>query len=62
MGARWVGVPTNQATAAIIDLAHESGLKVVTLPINDRDLLAEKAAAGLDVLQTDDPRLADGLR
>ncbi|MDP6763496.1 MAG: ChbG/HpnK family deacetylase [Planctomycetota bacterium] len=62
MGARWVGIPTAQATRTILDLAHEAGLKVVTLPLNDRDLLAEKAAAGLDVLQTDDPRLAEGLR
>ncbi|MDP6409701.1 MAG: ChbG/HpnK family deacetylase [Planctomycetota bacterium] len=62
MGASWVGVPTGQAVPAIIDLAHEAGLQVVTLPLNDRGLLVEKAAAGLDVLQTDDPRLADALR
>lgn len=57
VGADSVGTLTELATPLAIRIAHLYGLKMVTLPINDPAKLRKMRSAGLDGLQSDDPRL-----
>ena len=61
-GAEWVGALVPHATESMIKNAHKAGLKVITMPINDPEQIRQKIQYGLDVVQTDDPRLVQTLR
>ncbi|MFA6450112.1 MAG: glycerophosphodiester phosphodiesterase family protein [bacterium] len=56
-GANWVGTILDQATPAAIKKADEAGLKMITLEINDKETMIRKINDGLQVIQTDDPKL-----
>jgi glycerophosphoryl diester phosphodiesterase len=60
LGASWVGTTVALATKKMIASAHQQGLKVITLQINDPRTIAEKISLGIDAVQTDDPRLMKG--
>ncbi len=62
MGATWIGTLKRYATPALLEKAHKQGLKVITMPINDLDEMRAFHAAGLDGLQTDDPRITEALQ
>ncbi|MEW6201513.1 MAG: glycerophosphodiester phosphodiesterase family protein [bacterium] len=62
VGAEWVGALVQYATESMIKNAHKAGLKVITMPINDPEQIQQKIQDGLDVVQTDDPRLVQALR
>ena len=57
LGADWVGTLTSLATRTMLNRAHRLGLKVITMPINDPEVMKKKLQAGLDALQTDDPKI-----
>lgn len=57
LGADWVGMLVDQATPSRIKQARKLGLRVITMPINDPEKVKMKMKAGLDVIQTDDPRI-----
>lgn len=57
LGADWVGTVIEQATPVMIAKAEAAGLKVVTFPINDRETIMKKINEGMQVIQTDDPKL-----
>ncbi len=53
-GADWVGMLAEHADEKALEQAAKLGLKVVTMPLNSKEEMREKLAAGLTVLQTDD--------
>lgn len=53
-GADWVGMLAEHADEKTLKQAGKLGLKVITMPLNSRDEMRAKLAAGLTVLQTDD--------
>ncbi len=55
LGADWVGMLVETATAARIRKAKRLGLRVITMPINSEKRVRKKMKAGLDIIQTDDP-------
>jgi glycerophosphoryl diester phosphodiesterase len=57
LGADAIGTLTELASPALIKTAHRLGLRVITMPVNDPQKLARLKRAGLDGLQSDDPRL-----
>lgn len=59
--ANIVGTLTMFASARMIEKSHKLGLSVVTMPINDTAKIKEFAARGLDIIQTDDPRLTESV-
>jgi len=56
-GADWVGTLIALATKFLIKRAHRLKLKVITMPINDIEIMKKKYQLGIDAIQTDDPRL-----
>jgi len=60
LGADWVGTTVSLATKKMIASAHQQGLKVITLQINDLKTISQKISFGIDAVQTDDPRLMKG--
>lgn len=59
MGADAIGTLRGLASKWAVRRAHQRGLRVITMPINDPDELIEFKARGLDALQSDDPRLLE---
>jgi len=62
LGADYVGTLNRFATPGMIRKAHRLGLKVVTMPIDSASELEKFRARGLDILQTNDPRLLKALK
>lgn len=60
LNADWVGTLVPLATKAMIEKAHQQGLKVITLEINDPKTIEQKISAGIDAILTDDPKLLAG--
>jgi hypothetical protein len=56
-GASWVGTVIEKATDTMLKQADAEGLKVITMPINDRDTIVKEINAGMQVIQTDDSKL-----
>ena len=56
-GADGFGTLAGFATKHRIAKAHKKGLKVATMPVDDRQKLLHQKQIGLDVLQSDDPNL-----
>jgi len=59
IGADWAGMLVDSATPDQIKKCHKYGLRVITMPINDEELIREKIEQGLDVVQTDDVALVE---
>ena len=57
MGADWVGTEVFIAKKDMIEKVGKAGLKMITMPINDKETIKEKMKDGLQVIQTDDPAL-----
>jgi glycerophosphoryl diester phosphodiesterase len=57
LGANWVGTVLEQATDTAIKKADEAGLKIITMPINDKEIIVREIKAGMQIIQTDDPKL-----
>lgn len=57
MGADWVGTLPSLATPQNIRKAHQFGLKMITLEINDPKIIEKKLKFGLDAILTDDPKI-----
>ncbi len=57
LGADAVGTLTGLATEPMVKLAHQYGLRVITMPVNNAEKLEELRNIGVDALQSDDPRL-----
>lgn len=57
LGASWIGTVLEQATPSVISKAESLGLKVITFPINDEETIVREIKAGMQVIQTDDPKL-----
>ncbi|MFO8056920.1 MAG: glycerophosphodiester phosphodiesterase family protein [bacterium] len=57
LGADAVGTLTEFATGPMIKLAHKYELRVITMPVNDKQMLLKLSEDGVDALQSDDPRL-----
>ena len=62
LGAEWVEMPPSLATPHALGRASSYGLRVMTGPLNDPDLIQEKLDAGYTVIRTNDPGLVAGLR
>ncbi|OGP59954.1 MAG: hypothetical protein A2V67_10420 [Deltaproteobacteria bacterium RBG_13_61_14] len=56
-GADGFGTLAGFATKHRIAKAHKKGLKVATMPVDDQAKLLQQKQIGLDVLQTDEPKL-----
>jgi len=57
LGVDIVGTLPIIATKRMIRKSHKLGMKVVTMPINKEKKIRKFAQKGLDIIQTDDPRL-----
>jgi len=57
MGADWIGTLPSLATPQNIKRAHQSGLKMITLEINDPKIIEKKIEYGLDAILTDHPKI-----
>jgi len=56
-GADGFGTLAGFATQHRIAKAHKKGLRMATMPVDDRQKLLHQKQIGLDVLQTDEPKL-----
>lgn len=56
-GADWAGMLLEHADDKTLAKANKLGIIVITMPINDKETMRRKLAAGLPVLQTDDVAL-----
>jgi len=56
-GADWIGTILEKATKPMLAQAEATGLKVITLPINDRESIIRAIDDGMQVIQTDNPKL-----
>ena len=61
LGVDYVGTLPVFATKHMIRKCHKLGMKVVTMPINEKGKILKFAAKGLDIIQTDDPRITEKL-
>lgn len=57
LGADYVGTLRSLASKRMIIKSHKLGLKTVTMPINTEKEMRKFIGRGLDILQTDDPRI-----
>ena len=56
-GAEWAGMLVEHATSKTLAQAADLGIKVVTMPLNDKDTMRALLSQGLPILQTDDVAL-----
>ena len=61
LGVDIVGTLAMFATGRMIRKCHRMGMKVVTMPINNEWWIRKFAEKGLDIIQTDDPRLSQNV-
>lgn len=59
MGVDVVGTLPVFATKRMIRKAHRMGMKVVTMPLNKEKKIIKYTKKGLDIIQTDNPRLTE---
>ncbi len=56
-GVDWIGIDMSKVNPEQIRKAGENGIKLVTLQINDPAVIRQMIDDGLQVIQTDDPKL-----
>ncbi len=59
MGVDIVGTLPVFATKCMIKRSHRLGMKVVTMPLNKKKKIIKYTNKGLDIVQTDNPRLTE---
>jgi len=57
LGASWIGAVIEQTNADLFAKAAAEGLKVVTMPLDTRELIVQKINEGMQVIQTNNPKL-----
>jgi len=57
LGASWIGMVIEQTNPEAFAKAGAEGLKVVTMPLDSRDLIVQKINEGMQVIQTNNPKL-----